>query len=210
MRKSRERRVDLWSVFVCAIGIGVFTAWVTLVPLTVAPLRQIEQRFLLVGAIKDLLPNNKKLLYALHTAEEGDRVHITVRSPGGSTYGLAGLVSAMERTKAHTTVYIGAVALSAAADFSCYAKELIVSPYAYVMFHRSSYNVTGELVPLTSFYGVADERIFERCKRFFTEEQLKKYYAGEDVYISPDAMNNPKDVKSPTRPIDLLQERTND
>jgi hypothetical protein len=61
------------------------------------------------------------------------------------------------------------------------------------MFHLPRrYDVLGNPIvlkdtkdPIYKYFSV----MFDKCKRFLTPEQLKTYYSGKDVYISPEQMN---------------------
>lgn len=138
-------------------------------------------------------PTVEVVIQFLDRAIDGDRLVITLASPGGEVTLASRLAAAIRRSKAHvSTVALGGVA-SAASMVWCEGDALYVAPLAYIMQHMSSHRDAG--------YTAAIERNAHAIGQYvkttmlakaieiglITEDDLREMVeSNRDVYLSAD------------------------
>jgi len=125
------------------------------------------------------------LIRAFNKAKYGDVIYFDVTSYGGRVSGTARIAFAMYHSKATVHVRVASHAMSGGAVLTCYGNSRLIAPGAVIMFHRPSYNIGAKrnLVPMDSINFKSFDKLFSKCKKYLNKKQLKRFYAGEDVFL---------------------------
>lgn len=138
-------------------------------------------------------PTIEVVIQFLDRAIDGDRLVITLASPGGEVTLASRLAAAIRRSKAHvSTVAIGGVA-SAASMVWCEGDSLYVAPLAYIMQHMSSHADAGYTAKIERNAHVIGQYVRNTMLAkaieigLITEDDLTDMVeSNRDVYLSAD------------------------
>lgn len=117
------------------------------------------------------------LISLLGTASEEDVFVFHLSSPGGSLEAMMQVYLAMINTRAHTVAQIDSYAASAATLFIMAAKQVLISPHAYIMIHGASWGYGGHMQEVKRVVEFQHDRLIKIIndiyKGFLTEQEIK-------------------------------------
>lgn len=93
-----------------------------------------DKVIVLQGEIDDG-PKSMQIAQDLLNAKSGDKIKISVLTPGGGIIGAAQIAQAMRLTKATVTYEVLSAAYSAGAVLACYSDYLYVAPKGQLLYH---------------------------------------------------------------------------
>lgn len=137
--------------------------------------------------------NYIEFVHTLDNAQEGERVHLHLCTPGGDVEGALVIIHALLRTKAHVIGYAEGGVASAGTMILLCCHEYIVMPYAHFLFHDGSifggggkFNENLKMMKATSeLYAKLAYSIYVP---YLEETEVDQILEGIDKYMSSEEM----------------------
>ena len=135
----------------------------------------------------------RNLIHAIGTLGEGDMLHLSIDSYGGSLDGCMAIINAM-RTASSEGVQVHAsiegTAASAGSLIALAADSIAVGPYATMMVHQSSFGSAGPQSTVMSHVLFVDQKVKaiaqEIYQDFLTDKELEEIFTGKELWFNAD------------------------
>lgn len=133
----------------------------------------------------------RNLVHAIGTLGDGDMLHLSIDTYGGSLDGCMAIINAM-RTASSEGVQVHAslegTAASAGSLLALAADSIAVSPYATMMVHQSSFGSAGPQSTVMSHVLFVDQKVKaiaeEIYKDFLTAKELDEIFTGKELWFN--------------------------
>lgn len=133
----------------------------------------------------------RNLVHAIGTLGEGDMLHLSIDTYGGSLDGCMAIITAMQRASSEgvvTHASIDGTAASAGSLLALAADSIEVGPHATMMVHQSSFSSGGKQSDVMSHVVFVDQRVKKIAEEiyqdFLTEKELEEIFTGKEVWFS--------------------------
>lgn len=133
----------------------------------------------------------RNLVHAIGTLGDGDMLHLSIDSYGGSLDGCMSIITAMRNASmqgVHVHASIDGTAASAGSLLALAADSIEVGPYATMMVHQSSFGSAGPQSTVMSHVLFVDQKVKaiaqEIYQDFLTDKELDEIFTGKELWFN--------------------------
>ena len=130
----------------------------------------------------------RELVSLLINANENDKIHLFINSPGGHLDTAGAIISGILSSRAEVTAFLMGACHSAASLISMYCHAVHVYDTAYMMIHTASFGSSGNTPTVkahTDFTIKQCEKLMiDAYEGFLTQEEIKKVLNGLELWFN--------------------------
>ena len=135
----------------------------------------------------------RNLVHAIGTLGDGDMLHLSIDSYGGSLDGCMSIITAMRNASmqgVHVHASIDGTAASAGSLLALAADSIEVGPYATMMVHAASWASAGKQSDIISHAMFVDQQVKSVAndvyQDFLTAKELEDVWLGKEMWFKSD------------------------